>query len=279
MKVALFCAAIVAILAVTASGLDDDWGTAIAFYVSRSGDYVVVAADSRGLHKGGRKTDHDCKLIALGKDTVFSVAGSYSISVKNGESWDANQVARRAYRDSSKGSDIRSWSQSWGKQAVRWFHRLQQDQLDAFPRILVSGGFLTSRNSVPTVHLEQVVRSKDGITSEPSDRGGLGTGGADGIGAPLVAEFYRQATPRARAATAGIRFAPGGVDPNSDAELVGRAVQFAIDNATGTAKDMLGGPVDIAIVRAAGIQWIKRKSECYRLDEAATETRHYTTTK
>lgn len=47
-------------------------GTAIFFLISKNGNYVVIAADSRQSDKNsGIHNDQECKIIVLGDKTIF----------------------------------------------------------------------------------------------------------------------------------------------------------------------------------------------------------------
>lgn len=63
-------------------------GTAIFFFISEKGDYVVIAADSRQSDEHGTPlNDEECKMIVLGSKTVFFASGHVDVEeveIKNG---------------------------------------------------------------------------------------------------------------------------------------------------------------------------------------------------
>ena len=93
-----------------------------------------------------------------------------------------------------------------------------------------------------------------------------GHAGVLGVGDELVHEFYARQTARAIIAFGPI--VPKGVDPTTDAALLRKAIQFAIDNSTGVDKTLLGGAIDIAIMRKnRTIEWVSRKPWCSKQDQ------------
>jgi hypothetical protein len=260
-------------------------GTLILGLISRKGDYVVIGAESRNRHMDGKPSDDEgCKVIALGNKSLFFEAGVANLKVsKDADSWNALSAARAAYRE-SKIRDAEHMLIGWADIGREWFSKqspqaLQQVAIGEDGRI-ITGGFLSfTPNGSLTIRTEAIFYSepqnKVEARPDPKITGAYGQTDAKftpviyGVARDLVIEYFNGKTLRAVNA-----FGPIGstrlfaVDPMLDTEEVRKAIQFAIDNATGRDKAEIGGPIDTVILRNnQTIQWVRRKPECYKLDQ------------
>jgi len=122
-------------------------------------------------------------------------------------------------------------------------------------------------DGLPSVRLQTLKYSSTArtiSTAEQSTALGQTTVSGEGAAKELVREFFDRKTARAVQA-----FGPmGAPEPQYAADLGKKAILFAEKYATGTDKDALGGPIDVVILRKTGpIEWVSRKSECYRQDQ------------
>lgn len=71
------------------------YGTSIVLVVSETGEYVVIAADSRQADISGKRkpSDKECKAIQL-DNTLFFDSGTVVIGARGG-TWNSQQVASR----------------------------------------------------------------------------------------------------------------------------------------------------------------------------------------
>jgi hypothetical protein len=253
-------------------------GSLVVSIVSKRGDYVVVAAESRNVDPITKQGDDSaCKIVALGTDTLFFETGVLDIKVRQGEPWDAVALAHAVYQQ-SKHRDADGLSLAWGERAVSWFRQQPDSDLKAVADPdggIVTGGFANfAKNGGLSVEGRTVVYSTESHMVEPKPFNSGESGQIEGYGLDqeLVQEFFDGRTLRGVQA-----FGPIGaprliaMDPGLDAEVAGKAIQFAIDNATGKDKKLLGGPIDVAILRKdAQVEWRQRKSECFQKDLAPT---------
>jgi hypothetical protein len=252
-------------------------GTLVVGLISQTGDYVAVGSESRNLDKNLKPIDdRACKVISLGKSTVFFETGSSIIGVLRGTNWDARTIARTAYRR-AKVRDSESLSVAWGNLGLRWFYGQPVVDLksiaDPEDGGIVTGGFVNFvKNDGQPLRVQSVFYSEatNSIGRRPqTPPTGLGKVFVAGTAKELVAEFFEGKTIRAQTAFGPLgKMRRIGEDPNVDSELVRKAIQFAMDNSTGQDHTALGGPIDIAIVRSnKTVEWVSRKQECYKQDE------------
>jgi len=254
----------------------DRRGSLVVLEFSRNSDYIVVAAESRQLDRDGKPLDdRGCKIVALGRETLFFVTGFYRIQSGSGKPWNAIDVAGAVYRE-SQNHDALKLSEAWGDKAIHWLYPLPRQELEALTRKtdrIVTGGFINfDGNGIPSVHYQKLgyVRDESNVIMRPGSESVLpGQVFASGNGQELVTEFLEAKTKRALDA-----LAPNDVsrlasdDPAVSSNLVRKAIQFAIDYTTGQEKGTLGAPIDIAVLRKNRvIEWVSRKKECYKLDQ------------
>jgi hypothetical protein len=252
-------------------------GSLVVAIVSQKGNYIVVAADSREVDESDRPIDDkSCKVIALGGDTLFFETGTPLIIVRRGKSWNAQDVARAVYRESTT-RDARDLSIAWGDRALSWFDAQSEADLKSVSEAkggIITGGFINFKEGGnPSIQTQEITFSARehtltrGLASEPP---ALGQVMFSGVGKNLIEEFFAAKTGRAFRAFSSVETEHlVGVKSWVDARLARRAIQFAIANETGEDKNTIGGPVDVAILRKNGsIEWVSRKKDCYALDEA-----------
>ena len=125
--------------------------TSIVWVVSATGEYVVLAADSRHFadvrdprYKNVKSNDKACKVIAL-DDTLFLNGGAVFIPLYRGEPWNSLQVARQIY-SSSKTHEAQPLSIEWGNRALQFFYAQSGSDLqslaDSSQGNIVTGGFI-----------------------------------------------------------------------------------------------------------------------------------------
>jgi hypothetical protein len=251
-------------------------GSLVVAIVSQKGNYIVVAADSREVDEADRPIDDkSCKIVALGGDTLFFETGTPLIIVRRGKSWNAQDVARAVYKESTR-RDARNLSIAWGDRALSWFDAQSETDLKSVsePRGgIITGGFINFKaGGKPSIQTQEVTFSARNHTltrrlaSEPP---ALGQVMFSGVGKHLIEEFFAGKTGRATRAFSSVETEHlVGVKSWVDARLARRAIQFAIANETGEDKNTIGGPIDVAILRKNGaIEWVSRKKACYALDE------------
>ena len=243
---------------------------------SKNSDYIVAAAESRELDRNGQPiNDQGCKVIAVGKDTLFFTTGFYRIANRSGVLWNALTVAGAVYK-ASNNHDALSLSDAWGKQAFHWLHQLPEQDLETLTEKtdrIVTGGFISfGRSGIPSGQYQKLGYSRDKhrLIRLPGSESALpGQTWAIGNGQELVTEFLEGKTKRAiEALEANDASRLASADPSMSSNLARKAIQFAMDNSTGAEKGTLGGPIDIAILRRNGtIEWVSRKRECYKIDQ------------
>jgi hypothetical protein len=251
-------------------------GSLAVSIVSQNGDYVVTAADSRAVDAvDGRHKDTTCKLIALGGDTLFFTTGTISFTTSDGASWDAVNLARTVYVQSKK-RDALSLMDTWSNKTQRTFRSQSQANLKILSDKnggLVLGGFVNFKEDgnplirtrvIQYFSTEPHVRSADDAPSPPF---GHGTAAGDATG--LVVEFFDAKSRRAiQAAGVADVVRHMGIDAQTDAKIARQAIQFAVHYGTEEDQRKIGGEIDVAILRKPGkVEWVKRKSNCYRQDQ------------
>ena len=275
---------IVCAVGIFASALDPPaWvaasrGSLVVGIVSQKGNYIVVAADSREVDESDRPIDDkSCKVIALGGDTLFFETGTPLIIVRRGKSWNAQDVARAVYRESTR-RDARDLSIAWGDRALSWFDAQSEADLRSVSEAkggIITGGFIDFKEGGnPSIQTQEITFSARnhtltrGLASEPP---ALGQVMFSGVGKTLIEEFFAEKTGRALRAFSSVETEHlVGVKSWVDARLARRAIQFAITNETGKDRNTIGGPIDVAILRRNGaIEWVSRKKACYAFDEVS----------
>jgi hypothetical protein len=249
-------------------------GSLIVFIVSKRADYVVIGAESRTIDiVHNSSDDRSCKIISLGRDTLFYETGNAAIGVKVGRNWSSEGEARFVYALSQR-RDASDLADAWATRALRWFGSQSRQDLEraAVPPHgnLATGGFINfDQNGNLSLHSVEISFDsvKRTLVGQPSTIA-PGDIGVAGIAKDLIKEFFDRKSERAARA-----FGPTGVarliavDPERDEELVRKAIQFAIENAVGNDKRALGGDIDIAVIRKdRTIKWINRKPWCSQQD-------------
>lgn len=249
--------------------------TTIIWVVSATGDYVVIATDSRmsatirdPRFKNEKSNNNNCKVIAL-DDTLFYDSGAAYIGGYRMDPWDAIQVAKEVY-NASEDHQAQSLSTAWINRAKMWFSRRSPSDLQAaayFNGAIVGGGFINfDLNRNPAV-FTQTLFYKDGQLSTKPGNTLKGQIGKTGIGRELSREFEEGRTPRALKAYGTLKVQDVGKNLSYDIEFVKRAVQFVIDNVDEKDRDKVHGPIDVAVIRRfGGIDWVQRKKSCYSQD-------------
>jgi len=258
-------------------------GSLVVFVFSKNSDFIIVAAESREIDRNGKPLDdRGCKVITLGKDTLFFTTGSYRVAARSGEPWNALKVAGAVYKESKK-RDALSLSNAWGKKALQWFSLQTKQDLEGLTEKtdrFVTGGFVNFMgDGIPSVQYQVLGYSR--TEQGPFRRPGIETVNpgqvwAMGNGQELLTEFLDGKTKRAVEALGPndvLRFASA--DPAMGSNLARKAIEFAVDNTTGAEKSSLGGPIDIAILRKNGtIEWVSRKRECYKIDQDQNDSKN-----
>jgi hypothetical protein len=188
-------------------------GTSIVFVISDTGEYVVLAADSRSsadIHDpkyGSLKSDDKaCKVIALG-DTLFLNAGDVLIGAYRGSSWDSPQTAREIYRASDDHS-AEALSISWGNRAMTWFSAQSTSDLQSIvgpEGVLINGGFINFDSNKNPVAFSQnfFFNVATRQLSNQTVSGSKGQMGVAGIRPDLVYEFKKAERPRGQSRRMG----------------------------------------------------------------------------
>jgi hypothetical protein len=245
-------------------------GTLVVMLWSVSGDYVVVAAESRRTDLQGVPVNNTaCKILGLGSTTLFFMTGKDALQIyKNHRTlgkWDAEDLARTIYRKSSN-HYAGYLSDDWQQQTLDRLRAWQKlgapisQMAYAGTGIIAEGGFVGPGSDSPltfrTFGIYYSMADDAIFTKPPPYR--LQPGGAFfwGAGQGQAKTYLSSHTLSA------------GHDPAFDEDLAKRMVQFAIDNSTGQDHELLGGDIDVALLRSGQkIQWIARKKDCYALDQ------------
>jgi len=247
-------------------------GTSIVWVVSETGEYVVLAADSREFDAMGKlkPSDRACKVIAL-DDTVFFNSGSVLSRTRRGKPWRSLQSARETYI-ASNDRQAEPLSIAWGNEALTFFYRLSVTELRSSANAdgsIVTGGFINFDPNRSPAAFSQILS----FSAEPPQlsRKGLsqakGQVGISSIHPELVVEFIKAETPRAVKAHGTLKLHTTAPDLSYDIEFVKKAVQFVIDNVSGEDKERVHAPIDVVVLRRfGGIDWIARKQSCYAQD-------------
>jgi hypothetical protein len=251
-------------------------GTLVVVMVPYKGDYVVVAAESRHAAVpayGSPADDRACKIVELGRDTLFFDTGYDHININPGKPWDATSVARHVYRQSPKRDPV-DLVTAWGNNAIRWFNLLAWKDLQSITYKgggLVTGGFVSFDDHGSLSAQDRTIYAADHKIFMRPDHQSIVSGQVSTFGMvpQLVREFFDQKTKRAVDAVDPIlKTRRLLVDPSTDADAARNAIQFAIDNLSGEDRGKLGGPIDVAIIRKdRTIEWVSRKAECYKMDQ------------
>jgi hypothetical protein len=248
------------------------YGTSIVLVVSATGEYVVIATESRNTAVGTRSSDNRaCKVIAL-DNTLFFNAGNVIIGTYRGKPWDSLETARELYK-ASKNRDAQRLSIAWGNRALAWFYGQSSSDLQstALPPdgALVTGGFVDFDFNKNPESFSQNLYFDVGtrqLSRKPASQS-KGQIGISGIHTELVIEFEKAETPRALKAYGTLKIHNVTNDLSYDIEFVKRAVQFVIDNVPDNEKDYVHGPIDVVVLRRlGGIEWVSRKPNCYHQD-------------
>ncbi|HWW13079.1 MAG TPA: hypothetical protein VN310_00340 [Candidatus Dormibacteraeota bacterium] len=254
----------------------------VVFIVPAHGDYVVIGAESRNVDFHlNVLDDHTCKIISLGGDTLFYETGDSIIGVAGRRLWDSKAVARAVYNSSQK-RDTLTLSTIWVTRAYNWFHAEPEQRLQveaAADESIVIGGFINfDATGTASIHFAKLSydAARGDLPPQPSSTG-LGVVGSAGVGADLVAEFVAGKTPRALKAIGrpmGMKRQIG-VDSTEDIENVKKAINFVMNNLPSDERKVLGGPIDIAVIRNDGtIRWINRKPSCSKEDKKPAPQSH-----
>jgi hypothetical protein len=247
------------------------YGTSIVVVVSETGEYVVLAADSRETETSGKRKPSDkvCKVMQL-DDTLFFDAGTVVIGTRQGHPWNSKQVAKEIYR-ASKTHEAQALSIAWGKRALAWFSNSTVSDLQSVVEpdgTLVTGGFINFHSDNNPSSVSQTLYF-DGKLPLRVEQQNIVNGkiGVAGIHHELVDEFKNAQTPRALKAHGSLKIHDVGEDLSYDIEFARRAVQFVIDNVPDKEKNRVHGPIDVVIFRRmGGIEWFSRKPNCYSRD-------------
>jgi len=259
-------------------------GTSIVWVIAETGEYVVLAADSRRFadirdpkfkspdpkFRNLKSNNGECKVIAL-DDTLFLNAGSVVIGTYRGKYWNSQQAAREIYT-ASKDHEAQALSIAWGNRALTWFYGQSQSDIQSTlgpDGALVSGGFINFDSSGNPAAFSQNL-SFDAATRQLSRKPvsqSKGQIGVSGIHPELVIEFEKAETPRALKAYGTLKIHNVAKDLSYDIEFVRRAVQFVIDNVSEKDKRFVHGPIDVVVLRRlGGIDWVARKPNCHTMD-------------
>ena len=247
-------------------------GTSIVWVVSETGEYVVLAADSRQSDAFGRVQPNDraCKVIAL-DDTVFFNSGSVLSKTYRGKPWSSLQAAREIYI-ASKDRQAEPLSIAWGNEAMTFFYRLSVTDLKSVAEAdgaIVTGGFINfDPNRNPAAFSQNLYVSADPpqLSRKPESQA-KGQIGISSIQRELVVEFIKAESPRAVKAYGTLKIHSAAPDLSYDIEFVKKAVQFVIANVSGKDKEHVHGPIDVVVLRRfGGIDWVTRKPSCYAQD-------------
>ena len=247
------------------------FGTSIVIVVSATGDYVVVATDSRNAALGKALPNDDaCKVIAL-DDTLFLNSGTVVIGAIRGKLWDSLSEARKVYR-MARTRDAERMSIDWGNRAMSWFYTQSRADIESITDPdggLVTGGFINfDSQKRPVIFSQQVffISSSRQLSRKPwvVEQGKIGV---SGVGTDLVKEFEKAETVRARNAYGTLGLHKVTTDLAYDIQFAPKAVQFVIDNVEGKDKEFVHGPIDVVVLqRFVGVGWIRRKQNCYAMD-------------
>ena len=212
--------------------------TTIVIVVSASGDYVVIAADSRGTYtiEKHEPNDRTCKLVAF-NDTLFYNSGNMTITKLPGlgPPWDSRRAAREVYA-ASQDHDAQALAKAWGERAMKWYSGLHRVDLEkasvAFKGVLVIGGFvnLDSKRSMSPFS-ETISYNAEGhylYLKENNPPNGMIV--VAGYGQDLAKEFKDRQTLRAAKAWGTLTVRNIGEDLSYDTAFVRRAIQFIMDN-------------------------------------------------
>jgi hypothetical protein len=252
--------------------------TSIVSVVSHTGEYVVLAADSRDFHPKvlGKSNNCGCKVIVLG-DTLFFNTGNTRIKVSRGEPWSSQRAAQDIYT-ATKDHDAQALSIAWSNRAVKWFEGLSTSDIQSVTDSdggVVTGGFINfdqHRNPVVFTQDLDFNLTTGQLSALPEKSPTLGGVAIYGIQQELAQEFINAETPRAIKAYGTLKVHNYGQDLSYDIVFVQKAVQFVIDNASGKYKELVHGPIDVVVLqRFGGIRWVTRKPICYSEDLQASK--------
>ena len=247
-------------------------GSLVVWIVSKKADYVAIGAESRTVDGAGNLIDdRACKVISLGGDTLFFATGATDASANLGESWSSRETARAAYI-LSKNRDALSLINIWRMRALHWFQNLPKQELQNHAtkpnESLASGGFVKFGNKEEQFfeYVEIFYNTSNRTVDAKTFSASPGEVRSAGEGYELLQEFFDRKTDRAIRA-----FGPAStalsIDPAVDARVIQKGIKFAMDNAVGQIKSVLGGDIDIAIIhKDRTIEWVARKPLCNQQD-------------
>jgi hypothetical protein len=222
-------------------------GSLVVLIVSRQSDYVVIGAESRASDLANHsKDDQYCKIISLGGDTLFYMTGNAEISVLN-INWNGRNAARSVYAKGQR-RDAQSLAGAWRNRAIEQLslvpEQFLRDMRYGPEKNLVTGGFINfdKKGSLFAQSVDIDYDATNHRVYYKALNPASGQVGFTGVAQELVSEFFAGKTLRAVNA-----FGPIGsmrliaVDPEHDVRIIQKAIKFAMDNAVGKEKALLGG--------------------------------------
>ncbi len=243
-------------------------GSLVVFSASAHGDYVVVGADSRTVDLNENYlNDSACKLIALGRDTIFFDTGISQFRLpRSKKTWSGFASAGRIYSTLKirSGSDL---TEAWAKEASMMFSSFSPSMLKTMAYgphgTLSSAGFIafSDQGVLSTFVTEIYLNDMHKVQYDPMAQAHQGQLGYSGVGIESAQEFFARKTFRATTA-----YGPNlkrHQDAMTDAGLIKKAIEFVESNGSERDKRYIGGPTDIAIIRNNHtIEWMNRKPAC-----------------
>lgn len=244
-------------------------GSLVVWVVGENFDYFVVGAESKITYPGHGHDESGCKIISLGKRTLFFATGNLTVP-EGGSLWSASGFARSVFRTSpSNKRDASSLSARWSQLSADWFARVPIAELARYTsgpdKGFVIGIFASFKSDKLGLERDffHYVQGKPRLVT---DHVSLVATSASGLTTGLAEESLGQLSERSMVwRMSGPRFPDAA---RQDAEYVRQAIEFAIKYSTATAHEEIGGKIDIAILRRGeDVTWVDRKPGCERQDE------------
>lgn len=252
-------------------------GTVVVFIASSN--RIIVAADSRA--SGYQPNDNSCKIVALGRQLLFTAAGvaAHAHTIQTSRNWSVQQQAVRAFRAlGAKPSDaVSRASDIW----LRSMKRIYLRELKLYPRQMLSSTINDALMNSAFVGVDQAGQLKVREIGITFNRAVVEKSGAPVLtvtdnswhltGQPvikiaghseIIQEFQQGESERARADTERWNLEMN-AHRNEDTDLLYAVFLVDLTSSYAPAEFGVGGPVDeVEIFPKSGIQWIQRKTAC-----------------
>lgn len=241
---------------------------ATSVIIDKHPDQVVIVADSLGTHSQPGQPETPaciCKLIELGKSSVFAAVGSSNYTPTQGDpipNWNPYSEARKSFAENPEG-DIRRSADRWGATTNRFFslfYNFNRERVRRFAEpkgVLVVGVFVGKTKAGDlTVYLVFVELHEDGTSAPIKTMAGPPKYDLQVLNV-VTQELLSNKTARAKKANVDWRKRTKSI-PKSDQRL--RCLEFMIQETSKYDKHV-GTSTSAVAVSTTSVQWL-RKCPC-----------------